>query len=136
VDALEASGSAGARLDAAGAPDLAKVVTALRAGKPAFLSIHADLEGAAQDIAARLSGAVKAVLAEVSPALLLLTGGDTAWAVMRALGARRLELTGAPASGLALGRLVVDSTSIVPILTKAGGFGAPDLFVALAKGPA
>jgi uncharacterized protein YgbK (DUF1537 family) len=136
VDALEAAGSAGARLDGAGEPDLAKVVAALRAGKPAFLSIHADLEGAVRDIAARLAGAVKAVLAEVSPALLVLTGGDTARAVMRALAARRLELSGAPSSGLALGRLVVDSTSMIPILTKAGGFGPPDLFVALARGPA
>ena len=136
VDALEASGSAGARLDGAREPDLAKVVAALRAGKPAFLSINTGLEGAAQDIAARLASAVKAVLAEVSPALLVLTGGDTAQAVMRALGARHIELTGAPASGLALGRLVVDSTSTIPILTKAGGFGAPDLFVALARGPA
>ncbi|HEV2056757.1 MAG TPA: four-carbon acid sugar kinase family protein [Methylomirabilota bacterium] len=136
VDALEASGSAGARLDAAGEPDLAKVVAALRAGKPAFLSINARLEGAARDIAGRLAGAVKTVLAEVSPALLVLTGGETAHAVMRALAARRLELSGAPSSGLALGRLVVDSTSTIPILTKAGGFGAPDLFVALARGPA
>jgi uncharacterized protein YgbK (DUF1537 family) len=136
VDALEASGSAGAWLDGAREPDLAQVVAALRAGKPAFLSTTAGLEGAAQDIAARLAGAVKTVLAEVSPALLVLTGGDTAQAVMQALAARRLELTGAPASGLALGRLVVDSTSMIPILTKAGGFGPPDLFVALARGPA
>ena len=136
VDALEASGSAGARLDSAREPDLAKVVAALRAGKPAFLSINTGLEGAALDIAARLAGAAKRVLAEVSPALLVLTGGDTARAVMRALAARRLELTGAPSSGLALGRLVVDSTLMIPILTKAGGFGTPDLFVALARGPA
>ena len=136
VDALEASGLAGARLDSAREPDLAKVVAALRAGKPAFLSINTGLEGAALDIAARLAGAAKRVLAEVSPALLVLTGGDTARAVMRALAARRLELTGAPSSGLALGRLVVDSTLMIPILTKAGGFGTPDLFVALARGPA
>ncbi|MDO8478082.1 MAG: four-carbon acid sugar kinase family protein [Candidatus Rokubacteria bacterium] len=136
VDALEASGSAGARLDGAREPDLAKVVAALRAGKPAFLSTTAGLEGAAQDIAARLASAVKRVLAEASPALLVLTGGETAQAVMRALAARRLELIGAPASGLALGRLVVDSTSMIPILTKAGGFGTPELLVALARGPA
>lgn len=136
VDALEASGAAGVRLGGAHEPDLAKVVAALRDGKPAFLSTTAGLEGTAQDIAARLASAVKAVLANASPALLVLTGGETAHAVMRALAARRLELTGAPASGLALGRLIVDSTSTIPILTKAGGFGAPDLFVALARGPA
>jgi uncharacterized protein YgbK (DUF1537 family) len=55
---------------------------------------------------------------------------------MRALGARRLELDGAPSSGLALGRLVVNENSALPILTKAGGFGPPGLFVALAKGTA
>jgi len=136
VDALEASGAAGVRLGSAPEPDLSKVVGALRAGKPAILSIHAGLEGAAQDIAARLAGAVKAVLAEASPALLVLSGGETAEAVMRALAARRLELDGAPASGLALGRLVVDSTTMIPVLTKAGGFGPPDLFVALAREPA
>lgn len=135
VDALEAAGAAGARLDATGDPDLAEVVAALRAGTLAFLSTTAGLEGTAQDIAARLASAVRTVLAEISPALLALTGGDTARAVMRALAARRLELTGAPASGLALGRLVVDSMSTIPILTKAGGFGAPDLFVALARRP-
>jgi uncharacterized protein YgbK (DUF1537 family) len=111
-------------------------VGSLRAGIPAFLSINTGLEGTPRDIAARLASAVKAVLAEVSPALLVLTGGDTAHAVMRALAARHLELTGAPSSGLALGRLIVDSTLKIPILTKAGGFGAPDLFVALARGPA
>jgi len=136
IDALEASGSAGTRLDAAGRLDLAKVVAALRAGKPACLSIRAGFEGAAQDIAARLAAAVKSVLAEVMPSLLVLAGGDTARAVMLALAARRLELTGAPASGLALGRLIVDSTSSIPILTKAGGFGAPDLLVTLARGAA
>ena len=136
VEALEAAGAAGVRLDGVGEPDLRRVVGALRAGTPAFLSVNAGFEGAPRDIATHLAFAAKAVLTEVSPALLVLTGGDTAQAVMRALAARRLELDGAPVSGLALGRLVVDSTSSIPVLTKAGGFGPPDLFVALARGPA
>jgi len=76
------------------------------------------------------------VLAKVSPILLALTGGETAQAVMRALGASQLEIVGAPASGLALGHLVAEGPRALPVLTKAGGFGPPDLFVTLASGPA
>jgi uncharacterized protein YgbK (DUF1537 family) len=79
---------------------------------------------------------MKRVIAQASPTLVVLTGGETALAVLRALGARHLELDGAPASGLALGRLVVQEASSLPVLTKAGGFGPPDLFVALARGEA
>jgi uncharacterized protein YgbK (DUF1537 family) len=68
--------------------------------------------------------------------LVVLTGGETAAAVLRALGALRIELDGAPSRGLALGRLVVDETCALPVLTKAGGFGPPDLLVALAGGAA
>lgn len=133
IDALEAAGAAGARLEDAREPDLAKVVAAIRAGKPAFLSIHEGLNGAAQDVAARLAAAAKTVIAGASPAVLALIGGDTARAVVRGLAASHVELSGAPAGGLALGRLVFDSDPPIPLLTKAGGFGAPDLFVALAR---
>jgi uncharacterized protein YgbK (DUF1537 family) len=136
IDALEASGAAGVRLGGPREVALDAIVSALRAGSPAFVSSAADVEGARHDIAARLARAARAVLTEVSPTLLVLTGGETAQAVMRALGARRLELDGAPSSGLALGRLVVNENSALPILTKAGGFGPPGLFVALAKGTA
>ena len=60
--------------------------------------------------------------------------GDTAIALLRGLGASRLELTGAPASGLALGDVIVDAVPVLSVLTKAGGFGAPDLFSTLLKG--
>jgi uncharacterized protein YgbK (DUF1537 family) len=95
-----------------------------------------DAEGAREDIAARLASAVIRVLRQASPALVVLTGGETAAAVLRALGALRLELDGAPARGLALGRLVIRETSALPVMTKAGGFGPPDLLVALVGGAA
>jgi uncharacterized protein YgbK (DUF1537 family) len=136
IDALEASGASGVRIGRERQADLGTVVAALGAGRAAFVSVDAAFEGAREDIAARLAGVARAVLAEVSPTLLVLTGGETAHAVMRALGARHLEIDGAPSSGLALGRLVVDGTAAVPVLTKAGGFGLPGLFVALAVGRA
>ncbi len=74
------------------------------------------------------------MLADSRPDLIAVTGGDTAVALLRAVGATRLELSGAPSSGLALGDAVVDSTSRLPLLTKAGGFGPPDLFLALLEG--
>jgi uncharacterized protein YgbK (DUF1537 family) len=109
------------------------VVDAIRAGRPAFVASDAAADGTREDIAARLAVVMKRVLAEACPALVVLTGGETALAAVRALGARRLELDGAPASGLALGRLVVPEASALPVLTKAGGFGPPDLFVTLAR---
>ncbi len=63
----------------------------------------------------------------------MVTGGDTAVALYRALGARRIDLLGAPAPGLALGMLAAPERPPLTIVTKGGGFGAPDLFVALAK---
>jgi D-threonate/D-erythronate kinase len=134
--ALEASGATGARIGGARGADLANVVAALRAGRPAFVASDDAAHGTREDMATRLATAMKRVLAEASPALVVLTGGETARAVLRALGARHLELVGAPASGLALGRLVVHETFSLPVLTKAGGFGPPELFVALAKGAA
>jgi len=136
IQALEASGMAGARLEEKREPDLGPIVNAISTGHPAFVASGEFLEGARALVAERLAAQVRAVLAEATPSLLVLTGGETAVAVMRALGARRLELDGAPASGLALGRLIAGDTPPLPILTKAGGFGAPDLFVALAKGSA
>ena len=136
IDALEASGVAGVRVGVAREVEVGPLVAALRAGAPAFLSNDADADGARGDIAARLAGAARAVLALVSPAVLALTGGETAQAVMRALGARHLEIDGAPSSGLALGRLAGGGAATLPVLTKAGGFGLPGLFVALARGRA
>ena len=136
LSALKASGVAGALIGGARQPDIATVVDAIRAGRPAFVASDEGAEGTRGDIATHLAVAMKRVIAQASPTLVVLTGGETALAVLRALGARHLELDGAPASGLALGRLVVQEASSLPVLTKAGGFGPPDLFVALARGEA
>jgi uncharacterized protein YgbK (DUF1537 family) len=73
------------------------------------------------------------VLAESRPDLVAITGGETAVALLRALGATRLDLVGVPASGLALGEIVNRGAPTIPLLTKAGGFGPPDLFLTLTR---
>jgi uncharacterized protein YgbK (DUF1537 family) len=65
--------------------------------------------------------------------IVAVTGGDTAVALYRALGAERLDLVGAPAPGLALGRLRAPRHPDLWLVTKAGGFGDPDVFVTLAR---
>ena len=59
------------------------------------------------------------------------TGGETARALCDALGAIAIELIGPPRPGLALGRLSTPRYPALPLLTKAGGFGEPDLFVSM-----
>ena len=87
------------------------------------------------DIAASLVLAreARALLGAEPFDLVAVTGGDTALALMEAIGADRIELMGAPRAGLALGRLAASACPDMYLLTKAGGFGAPDLFVSLAR---
>jgi uncharacterized protein YgbK (DUF1537 family) len=139
IRALEAAGSAGAFIDGRHEPDMRALAIALGEGRPVFLT---TVDGEALTAAARrgmaqaLAACAARLLEEARPALLAVSGGDTAHALMSALGADRIELTGAPASGLGLGELVTRASRSLPWLSKAGGFGAPDLFTALLEGTA
>src|SRR5213594_1254470 len=90
---------------------------------------HAD----GGDAAATLAREAASLLATESFDLIVLTGGDTAVAFYRTLGAARIDLVGAPGPGLALGYLRAPGYPALPVLTKAGGFGPPELFVSLRK---
>jgi D-threonate/D-erythronate kinase len=61
--------------------------------------------------------------------LLLLTGGDTAMAVLQRLDVASIEVVAEWAPGVPLGFL--DGDPARPVITKAGGFGEPDLLAAL-----
>ena len=93
---------------------------------------HPDADAIAGELAAR---AVHS-LADQSFDMVAVTGGDTAVALYRALDAEGLDLLGVPAPGLALGRLRAAGDRRLWLLTKAGGFGEPDVFVSLAKAAA
>jgi 4-hydroxythreonine-4-phosphate dehydrogenase len=135
IEALEAAGVAGARVSPAGEAALDSVIAALRSGQPAFMASPDGSVGADKKMAAALAAlALRAVVA--SPSIVAITGGETAHAFMHAWGATRLELDGAPAPGLALGRLVATDGSTLSVLTKAGGFGSPELLLTLARGAA
>jgi uncharacterized protein YgbK (DUF1537 family) len=59
---------------------------------------------------------------------LVLCGGDIAVATCRALGADGIVLGGEVESGVPWGHLVRGERPNLPVITKAGGFGTPDVF--------
>jgi uncharacterized protein YgbK (DUF1537 family) len=108
----------------------------LREARAAGLTVLATPErpvGDPADAVARLVEQATAALQREPCDLLIVTGGETAVALWAALGAERLDLLGAPAPGLAFGHLRVPGRDPLPVLTKAGGFGPPDLLVSLQK---
>ena len=132
--ALLAAGVPLVTADARGHGDPGPAVAALAAGRGALVaspSTPADREAVARNLAA----AAARILERAAPDLVAVTGGDTAFALIRALRPRRFELAGAPAHGLALGRLALgDDGRSLPLLTKAGGFGAVDLLATILGG--
>ena len=112
-----------------------QVVEARRAGLRVLATPeHAD--GDRTRVAAALAAEAARVLARESFDLVVVTGGETALALYRALGATRIDLVGAPGPGLALGRLQAPGRATLTVMTKAGGFGPPRLFVSLLEAAA
>ena len=64
---------------------------------------------------------------------LLLTGGETALAVCRAIGATGIRLLGEVEPGLAWGALAGGPWAGLHVVTKAGGFGDPETLVRVAE---
>jgi len=90
-----------------------------------------DMDRASERIS-RWLGQVVAHAVEVEPDLagLVLTGGDTARAVMLALGVLSLSVIGAVAPGVPIGQTFDRRLRLV---TKAGGFGGRDILLRAAQ---
>jgi uncharacterized protein YgbK (DUF1537 family) len=74
---------------------------------------------------------VAEVLKGTTPASLFLSGGDTATAVLGAIGAQGIRLQGEIVSGMAQGILIGGLMDGGPVVTKAGAFGRRETLVAL-----
>ncbi|MGH7277047.1 MAG: four-carbon acid sugar kinase family protein, partial [Candidatus Rokuibacteriota bacterium] len=109
-----------------------QVAAARDAGMTVLATPEVD-EGSRSRAAAHLAQEAKRALEAERFQLVVVTGGETAIALYEALGAERIDLVGAPAPGLAFGYLRGRDHAALPLLTKAGGFGAPDLLVSLAR---
>ena len=84
-----------------------------------------DREAVVRDLAE----ATRRRLEREVPGTLLLTGGETAVAVCRALRATGIRLAGELEPGLALGALLDGPRAGLPVITKAGGFGDPETLI-------
>jgi len=88
-----------------------------------------DLPGQGEAIVARLAQLTHEILQHASASGLVLTGGDAAMAVGRALDAEALWLHGELQPGIPWGTWVGGSADGMPVVTKAGGFGDDRAFV-------
>jgi uncharacterized protein YgbK (DUF1537 family) len=80
-------------------------------------------------MAGRLANLARDRIERSRPGALLLTGGETAIAVLKALGAGGLRLAGEIEPGVALGALVGGPFAGLGLVTKAGGFGDAETLV-------
>jgi uncharacterized protein YgbK (DUF1537 family) len=110
----------------------AQIAAARAAGMRVIATADAESTGRAK-VAARLAAEARRLLAREPFDVVVVTGGETAVALYQALDAERIDLVGVPAPGLALGWLRAPRHPALGIVTKAGGFGAPDLLVSLWK---
>jgi D-threonate/D-erythronate kinase len=75
---------------------------------------------------------LRAVFTPCRPAAIVLSGGDTASLVCRALGVESIEIRGEFRSGIPIGTLRGGAYDGLAVVTKSGGFGNPDTFVDIA----
>jgi uncharacterized protein YgbK (DUF1537 family) len=85
----------------------------------------------AEGLVGGLGAFVAEVLKEKHPAGLFLSGGDTADAVLRNMGATGIRLIGEIVPGMVQGRLWGGLVDNLPVVTKAGAFGKKDTLVDL-----
>lgn len=108
-------------------------IEAARGAGMDVLATAGDEPGPRSAAAARLAEEARRRIEGGSFDLIAVTGGETALALWEALNVERVDLVGTPAAGLALGYLHRPGQPPLLVLTKAGGFGAPDLFVSLRR---
>jgi uncharacterized protein YgbK (DUF1537 family) len=103
--------------------DPLSVILALRDGRNVVVWV--DLCRSAQPSPADFIS----LLEDRSAGAVVLSGGDTAIAVCRALGVQGIRLEREILTGIPVGRLVGGRAEGLPVVTKAGGFGAEDALI-------
>ncbi|MFC8510302.1 four-carbon acid sugar kinase family protein [Streptomyces sp. NPDC057411] len=107
------------------ADDPPAAVAALSAARAPLLAVHTpDARGEdPAELTRRLTETAAELAREGHADGLVLTGGETAAAVLGALGATGMELLDEPEPGIARGALHGPTAPRLPVLVKAGGFG-------------
>lgn len=87
----------------------------------------------ARTISDRLGAIARTILTAGWSGALVLSGGDTALAVCRLLGATAIRLRTEPLPGVALGTLVGGPYADLTVITKAGSFGEEDVLCQISQ---
>jgi uncharacterized protein YgbK (DUF1537 family) len=98
-----------------------------------LVSPEAPAPEGSEAILAALRGAALTALAKVRPAGLALVGGETAYHVLEGLGHPALWLESRPAPLVVRARLVAGPYAGVPLVTKGGSSGGPDLLAQIVR---
>jgi uncharacterized protein YgbK (DUF1537 family) len=86
----------------------------------------------APDAQAYIGAALHAQVRELPmPRCVIVTGGATVRALGDALGATRIDVQGEHEPGIPIARWADGAWAHVPLVTKSGGFGGPDLVIRL-----
>ena len=92
---------------------------------------HLELDSDA--VAGRLGELAARLIRDHAATGVVATGGDGAKAVLEALGAVGITLVDEVTGGMPLGTLTGGTEAGLPVVTKAGGFGAPDVLIKAAR---
>jgi uncharacterized protein YgbK (DUF1537 family) len=98
---------------------------ALRAARPEYPILRIPRAGTAPEV-------IREHVRSASPGALVLSGGDTASLVCRALGVGRIEIYREILPGIPIGTLTGGEYDGWPVATKAGGFGENDALIQVA----
>lgn len=110
-----------------------RTAAAISAGRSTILAAALPADSA---FAARVTLAATATLVTArvpKPGSLFVTGGETLHGLLQALGATSLLATGELMPGVPLSRIVHGRWHDLAVVSKSGGFGAPDLLIQLAE---
>jgi D-threonate/D-erythronate kinase len=114
----------------------AEIPSILAEGGWAILKLADRSPETALDFAARAGQTVCELLAYQQPDVLIVFGGDTAYSIIRALGQPSLRPLGEVMEGIPLSIIEAGAGSDsagLHLITKAGGFGSPDVLVSIRK---
>ena len=121
----------------AGTPHSATLAQVERLTPRPGVTLHRlDLAACTSPEAARAAHArlIETAASVEPPGLLIATGGETLLRLCLAVGAQRLDLRGEVAVGVPVSRMVGGRWDGATVISKSGGFGAPDLLADLLEG--
>ena len=101
---------------------------------PMLLNCSGELDDAPDLVAHRFADGVSRIVAATGPDMLMMGGGDTAYAILRSMGARVLAPKGEIEAGVPWFEVECASGGPMRCAVKSGGFGNPQSLIKILQG--